>query len=66
MTVPDAESVTLHNRKPLAPRFHRHIAKGKLMDRTCQAGDRILIYDIVATSPEGPVRVTRATRFEFE
>jgi ABC-type sulfate/molybdate transport systems ATPase subunit len=64
--VSEAESITLHNRKPLAPPFHRHIAKSKLIDRTCQVGDNILIYDIVATEPEGVVRVTRATRFQFE
>jgi hypothetical protein len=62
----DAESVTLRNRKPLAPLFHRHIAKSKLMDRTCRIGDTVVVYDIVATQPDGVVRVTRATRFHFE
>jgi len=64
--VSEAESITLRNRKPLAPPFHRHIAKSKLMDRTCQIGDSIIIYDIIATEPEGVVRVTRTTRFQFE
>lgn len=64
--VPEADSITLRNRKPLAPPFHRHIVRGKLMDKTCQAGDRIIIYDVVATEPDGEVRVTRATRFQFE
>ena len=64
--VSQAESITLHNRKPLAPPFHRHIAKSKLIDRTCQVGDSIIIYDIIATEPDGVVRVTRATRFQFE
>ena len=64
--VPDADSVTLRNRKKLAPPFHQHIAKGKLIDQTCQVGDRIIIYDIVATKPAGVVRVNRATHFEFE
>ncbi len=63
---PEADSITLRNRKPLAPPFHRHIAKGKLMDRTCRVGDSIIIYDIVATEPDGEVRVTRATRFQFK
>ena len=27
-----AELIVLRNRKPLAPRFHQHIAKGKLME----------------------------------
>ncbi len=64
--VSQAESITLRNRKPLAPPFHRHIVKSKLMDQTCQIGDSIIIYDIIATEPEGVVRVTRATRFQFE
>ena len=63
---PEAESITLRNRKALAPPFHRHIAKSKIMDRTCRVGDRIIIYDVVATAPEGVVRVTRGTRFQFE
>ncbi len=62
----DAISITLHNRRPLAPPFHRHIVKGKLMDKTCQVGDRIVIYDVMATEPEGIVRVTPATQFKFE
>ncbi len=64
--IPDADSITLHNRKPLAPPFHRHIVKGKLMDKTCRTGESVIIYDIVATEPDCEVRVTRATRFQFE
>jgi hypothetical protein len=64
--IPDAHVVTLRNRKPLAPPFHRHIAKAKLIDRTCRIGDRIVVYDVVATDPEGIVRVTRATQVQFE
>jgi hypothetical protein len=64
--IPDADSITLRNRKPLAPSFHRHIVKGKLMDKTCRAGESVIIYDIVATEPDCEVRVTRATRFQFE
>ena len=64
--VPEARAVTLHNRKPLAPPFHRHIAKGRLMGRTCQVGERIVVYEIVATDPDGPVRVTKATQLLFE
>jgi hypothetical protein len=64
--VTDAQSVTLRSRRPLAPAFHQHIARGKLIDHTCQAGDRIVIYDVVATEPTGVVRVTRETRLQFE
>ena len=65
-TVVRANTITLRNRKPSAPPFHRHIVKGKLMDRTCQVGDRVVIYDVVATEPAGIVRVTRTTDFQFE
>jgi hypothetical protein len=65
-SIPEANSITLRNRKPLAPPFHRHIAKSKLVNKTCKVGDNVLIYDIVATEPDGQVRVTRATRFQFE
>jgi len=65
-SVPECDSITLRNRKSLAPPFHQHIAKGKLMNRTCRAGDKIIIYDVVATEPDGEVLVTRATRFQFE
>lgn len=61
-----AELIVLRNRKPLAPRFHQHIAKSKLMEQDCRVGDRVVIYEIVATRPDGPVRATGATRFEFE
>jgi hypothetical protein len=64
--IPDARSIVLRNRRPLAPPFHRHIAKAKLMDRTCRIGDQIVVYDVIATEPDGVVRVTRATQFQFE
>ncbi|KPK37104.1 MAG: hypothetical protein AMJ65_15410 [Phycisphaerae bacterium SG8_4] len=62
----EAESITLRNRKPLAPPFHRHIAKSRLMDKTCRVGQSVIIYDVIATEPAGEVRVTRKTRFQFE
>jgi hypothetical protein len=64
--VHDAESVTLRNRKPLAPPFHKHIAKSKLMNQTCRVGDTVLIYEITATEPLGDVQVNQATQFLFE
>jgi len=62
----DAQSVTLRSRKPLAPPFHRHIAKSKLKGKACQVGDHVVIYEIVATEPEGIVRVTDGTCLHFE
>jgi hypothetical protein len=64
--IPPAESVTLKNRKPLAPPFHQHIAKSKMFDKTFQVGDKVLIYEIIATEPPGTVQVNRTTRFQFE
>ena len=64
--VPDAMQVTLRSSKPLAPPFHRHIAKARLINKTCRVGDRIVIYDIVSTEPDGIVRVTNVTHLEFE
>ena len=65
-SVPEAISITLRSRKPLAPSFHRHIAKSKLMNRTCQIGEQVIIYEIIKTEPKGPVLVTNVTHFEFE
>lgn len=64
--IPQARSITLRNIKPLAPPFHRHIAKGKLLGHMCQVGDRVVIYDVVATEPEGIVQVTSSTSLQFE
>jgi hypothetical protein len=64
--LPAAQSVTLRNRKPLAPPFHRHIAKSKMMNTDYEVGDRVIIYDIVATEPSGRVRVEQTTQFIFE
>jgi hypothetical protein len=64
--VPDAKSIVLRSCKPLAPPFHRHIAKSRLMNQSCRAGDRVVIYEVVSTEPDGVVQVTGATRIEFE
>jgi hypothetical protein len=63
--VPEAREVTLRRLKPLAPPFHQHIARAKLRGRTCRVGDRVVVYEIVATEPDGEVRVTDATRLIF-
>jgi hypothetical protein len=64
--IPKAECLTLRKIKPLAPAFHRHIARSKLLGKTCSAGDTILVYEIIATVPEGTVTVTEETVFQFE
>jgi hypothetical protein len=63
---PHARRLVLRNRKPKAPPFHRHIARGKLLRGTYEVGDTVVIYEITATDPPGPVRVTPATEIVFE
>ena len=41
-------------------------ASAKLVGATCRAGDRIVVYDIVSTVPEGDVRVTDKTLLRFD
>ena len=64
--LPEAREVTLRKYRALAPPFHRHIARSKLLGRTCRPGDRVVVYDIVGTDPPGEVRVSEATIFHFE
>ncbi len=64
--VAKAREIRLRSMKSLAPPFHRHIARGKLMRKTCQVGDRVVIYEVVETHPEGKVEVTEETVFHFE
>ncbi len=63
---PDAQEVKLKKFRPLAPPFHRHIVRAKLRGRTCHVGERVVVYEVVATVPAGRVRVTDDTVFCFE
>jgi hypothetical protein len=63
---PEALEVTLRKLRALAPPFHRHIARSKLMGKVCQPGDRAVIYEVVSTVPDGPVQVTEKTVLHFE
>ena len=63
---PDAREVRLRKVRPLAPPFHRHIARSKLVGRTCRTGDRVVVYEVAATDPPGEVRVTETTVLHFE
>ena len=64
--VPDAFEVTLRKFRPLAPPFHRHIVRAKLVGATCRAGDRVVVYDVISTVPDGEVRVTDSTLLRFD
>jgi hypothetical protein len=63
---PEAREVTLKKLRPLAPPFHRHIARAKMLGRPCRVGDRIVVYEVVRTVPEGMVQVTDSTALHFE
>lgn len=63
---PAAREITLRKLKPLAPPFHRHIARSKLVGSTCRVGDTVVIYEVTATDPGGLVAVTEETVLRFE
>lgn len=63
---PEALEVVLRRLRPAAPPFHRHIARARLVGAACRVGDRVVVYEIVETRPEGPVVVTPATALRFE
>ncbi|MCL5958334.1 MAG: hypothetical protein M1358_03280 [Chloroflexi bacterium] len=54
----EASVVVLRKVKRFAPDFHQHIVKGQAQGSTVQKGDRMLVYEIQETVPEGPVLVT--------
>lgn len=62
---PDALEVVLRKVRPLAPPFHRHIVRRKLIGTTCRAGERVVVYEVVSTVPDGAVRVTENTLLRF-
>lgn len=64
--LPVARDVQLRKLKALAPPFHQHIARAKLCGAVCEVGDRVVVYEIVATRPAGPVQVTEDTVLRFE
>ena len=63
---PEALEVTLRSFRPRAPAFHRHIVRAKLVGSVCRPGDRVVVYDVSGTEPDGPVRVTERTLLRFE
>ena len=61
----EADTVTLKKAKRLAPSFHEHIVKGRIIGAEVEAGTRYMVYDVVSTEPSGRVKVTERTRLEF-
>ncbi|MDW7710168.1 MAG: hypothetical protein SCH98_06805 [Deferrisomatales bacterium] len=64
--LPEAFEVVLRRFRPAAPPFHRHIARARLLGRDCRVGDRVVVYEVCETRPDGPVVVTQATVLRFE
>jgi len=63
---PEAREVLLRKTNPLAPPFHRHIVRGRLVGQCCRVGDRLAAHEVVRTDPPGEVRVTERTLLSFE
>ena len=61
-----AVSISLKNTKTFAPPFHTHIARKKLLNNTWQKGDKVIIYEIIETVPDGKVTVTEDTIIHFD
>ncbi len=64
--VPEAKEVTLRKLRPMAPPFHRHIVKSKLLGKPTKVGDRVVVYEVVDTLPNGLVMITEKTIIHFE
>ena len=60
-----ARSVTLHKTKRLAPSFHEHIVRSKVVGMTLKKGDKVLVFEVIACDPEGEVVVDEDTILEF-
>ncbi|MFC1823621.1 hypothetical protein ACFL9T_13000 [Thermodesulfobacteriota bacterium] len=64
--LPTAREIKLRKLKPLAPTFHQHLARSKLLGNSCQVGDKIIVYEVTSTEPSGRVVVTEETLIHFE
>jgi len=64
--ISSARELILRKFNRMAPPFHRHIVRSRLLGKTCQVGDRFVVFEVVRTVPEGRVLVTEQTVFRFE
>jgi len=63
--IPEARAITLSKLRSFAPSFHEHIARSKVRGTICRPGDRVVVYEVVRTEPDGPVMVTEKTIIQF-
>ncbi len=61
----EAKEVELRKVRPLAPSFHQHIARRRLMGSVCRVGQRVIVYEVARTDPSGVVCVTDNTILHF-
>ncbi len=62
----EAREITLRKINPLAPPFHRHIARSRLIGKPCKVGDRVVVYEVADIVPEGAALVTENSVIRFE
>jgi len=65
MNEPEAELVVLKKAEPQCLEFHRYLLRVQLSGQKVKVGDRIMVYEVVQTVPNGLVKVTSRTHFEF-
>jgi len=61
----EARVVTLKKAKKLAPSFHEHIVRARIIGNEVEVGTRYMVFDVVGTEPGGRVKVTENTKLEF-
>ena len=61
----EADRVVFKKVKRLAPDFHQHIVKSQAVGNAIKAGDKMLVYEVNETVPDGRVLVTNNTVIEF-
>ena len=62
---PDAEVVVLRQMEECAREFHRYAARLKARGNVVNSGDKLMVYKVDSTVPDGPVLVTDSTQFVF-
>lgn len=60
-----AQRVVLRKVNRRAPRFITHLVRSRLIGRQLEVGERILVFKVAFTVPQGLVEVTDATNIEF-
>jgi hypothetical protein len=63
--IPEARTIVLTKVRAFAPSFHEHIARSKLRGSICRLGDRVVVYEVICTEPDGPVLVSEKTLIQF-